>query len=232
MNRHLRSAALLVLVCALLSACGSSGAGTPTPAAIPGTTLSFALEEGALGNSAWTYGAGTLTLRGLDTTNTSVPGPVIATASVNALGMGSVSLPGSAGGIVAKTNLSPKAAPQVIGDLSSSCLSTVTESAPGTQALLVTGADFASNQGGVALNEVTITPKGSEFVSTRHVPVFVTQDDTVSGSLKCSSKITISLDLPFKKGWNMLLVTVDFAAGTFAFSLDSGTSLHYIPETN
>ena len=229
MKRSMTSAALLTLSAAL-TACG--GGGAPTPASIPGASLNVALETGMLGNSAWTYGAGTLTLRTLDTTNTSVPGPVIATASVNALGTGTVTLPGSAQGVLAKTNLSPKAAPQAIGNLSSVCLEDLTESAPGTQALFVTGADFTSTQGGVALNEVTITASGSSYVSTRHVPVFVTQDDTVSGSLKCDNAISGTVNLPFKKGWNMMFMTIDFKTQTFSIGLDSATALHYLPVTN
>ncbi|GGL02319.1 hypothetical protein [Deinococcus radiotolerans] len=229
MKRLLTSAALLALSAAL-TACG--GGGAPAPAVIPGATLNVALETGVLGNSAWTYGPGTLTLRTLDTTNTSVPGPVLSTASVSALGTGTVTLPGSAQGVLARTNLSPKAAPQVIGDLSSVCLESLTESAPGTQALFVTGADFTSTQGGVSLNEVTITFNGSSYVSTRHVPVFVTQDDTVTGSLKCNNAISIAINLPFKKGWNMMYVSVDFKTELFSLGLDNAAALHYVPDTN
>ena len=201
-------------LCAVLCACGRGG--TPQATATPAKSLSVTLNAGSRGDQPWTSGAGTFAIFA---SNSTTPITAIATASVNSAGTATLALPTSATGIESKTTASPKAG---LAGLSAGCASTLTETAPTAQAAYLDSAGFMSAQGGTPLREYTATVSGSML----RYPVYVTQDDTVTGQLTCGAA-AYTVNLPYKRGWNVLVLTNNATSGTYTIGLDDSATLHY-----
>lgn len=218
MNRNLLAFTFLSLSLAVTS-CGTSAPNVP--AATPAKSLALSLDADASG-VPWTAGSGTVTVATLQPSNPLIPGDALATATVDASGTGTLVLPGSAGGIEAKATISPKA---FLTGLTFECTASLSETNASALSVGVGSATFTSGTTTVALHEST--PSAGAGPSTRF-PLYTTQDDTVSGQVTCGGSIVIPVQLPLKRGWNVMQV-VNEAAGNVSIGLDTSGKLNFVP---
>lgn len=176
----------------LLAACGG-GSSTPASGPVPGADVTVQLYKTL--NTGWALGAGDVALRAF-TLDKSV-GTVVASGSVDALGRGTLTLPGETGGILAKATLPARIVSKV---LSSVCTDTFTETDPTARAVMLTTGDFSTSQGGTALY---LLPSLSETGLHFDVPLFVTRDNTLTGNLLCG-EVSAPITLSLKRGWNLV----------------------------
>lgn len=226
MNKFLYGPLTLALLSSVLSACGG-GSPAPVPPAIPAAAATFTLGVG-LGSAPWTYGAGTLTLRAYTGGAT---GPVIVTAPVDVTGHGTLTLPGSAGGIAEKANLPASAAVGVPLD-TSGCLNELKETDPTAQALFLASGDFSTADGGVNVYERQLeTMNGVITGFIIRVPTFVTRATTISGTVTCA-KTKLNVDLPFSQGWNTLVFSVDTGSKEITLGVAPVSEFSFVSTTD
>lgn len=152
--------------------------------------------------AGWTLGAGNVALRSFTLDKSA--GAVVASGQVDALGRGTLKLPGEPQGVLEKATLPARIVSKA---LSASCTDTFTESDPSARALMLNTGDFSTSEGGVSLY---LLPQIGDSGFQIDVPVFVTRDDTLSGTLQCVKVgVVQKVTLPLHRGWNLMRFVIN-----------------------
>ena len=210
MKRYATCALCLPLTAALLAACGGGGATTgPAPtgsAASTITTVNGTVDK-------WTGGASTVELLALSTNKSSV-NPALASATLNANGTFTLTLPSLA---TITPYLSAAGSPgSSVSSGGPGCTGTVTNSDPTVQgygfSTLSVGSSVVWTYSLVSTPATATTPDTVK-VSER-LWLYLAKPTTLSGSTICTETLngipittTTSVNAPLTQGWNALAVT-------------------------